>query len=432
MPDLPPPSPSALTLVLAGAPVQVFGDEAAPDFEGAFQRFADSGFDLFFPFFGLSEEIDPQGNPFNPISPLFHHFFQPGSPHAAPGYDCTVHNPYAAAAGRIGILFPAFLFDPTPNRPLDDGAFLAAFDAWYAGCLGDLGPDAAEVVPAFDTYDEPVTNYVVSRFERQPALDLGNIAAMRRLLASRMPGAKLHLIEAPFPLAMEWNDDFGLEPTVADGLVQEFWDLHDQVVPHADVFGYDLYPVPKTSDLGLVGQWVRHARTRKLNGAISATLQGFGYADQTGNPSAGRRPTAAETRAMAYVALVEGARVLIWWGQSMMDLSQSPPDLWEAILATGAELDALSGILEAPEAQVEALGVPLMARAAGDLVHLVAVNPTDAVREAEVVWDEPVCAVWDRRASPGEELKWAGRATRSTLRLDPYEVAVWTVRRCGE
>ncbi len=426
IPALPPASGDTLTLVLAGAPLAVFGDEAAPDYEAAFQRFADAGFDLFFPFFGLSERLDERGNPYNPTAPLFQDFFAPGAPWAAPDRHCGLAGPYRAARGRLKILVPLFLFDPSPTQPLDAERLIAEFEASVAPCLeGDLS-----VVGGFDLYDEPVTSYLASSYEGRPVLDLDNVARMAGAIRSRYPERPLYLVEAPLPVALEWNDNFGLSDQDAAQLVQRFWSLQQRTAPHADVYGYDLYPIPVTTDLSLIGEWVRHAREQAPGARPSATLQGFGFADQTGQPDAGRRPTPEENRAAAYLALVEGARSIAWWGQSMMDLGATDDRLWRSILSTALELAKLEGMLGWEQVALGITGVPGAAWSDGETVHLILVNPTSEPAVADLVWNPPVCRIWDRDASPGGALIAEGRTVESHPPVAPRQVLRWTARLC--
>jgi hypothetical protein len=61
-------------------------------------------------------------------------------------------------------------------------------------------------------------------------------------------------------------------------------------------------------------------------------------------------PTPAETRFMAYQAIVHGATGLLWWG-----LHRSPPEsgVWDGIAATARELKSISAELAAPASKVQ-------------------------------------------------------------------------------
>ena len=133
---------------------------------------------------------------------------------------------------------------------------------------------------------------------------------------------------------------------------------------------------------------------------------------------------------MAYDALVAGARVIFWWGQSMMDLDSTPGDLWESILSTVKELDALGGILSWPEADVDVGGVPFLARESGGVVHLLAVNPSGEARDVVIDWKEPACAIWDRDREKDRSLLADRQTERSTVTLEPHGVLRWTARLC--
>jgi hypothetical protein len=91
-------------------------------------------------------------------------------------------------------------------------------------------------------------------------------------------------------------------------------------------------------------------------------LQGFGWSDiASPKPSAsatalgvGRRPTFAESRFMAYNALMHGATAILYWGTAYAhkptpDEAGTESRLWQDLLAVARELRALEPALIAPE-----------------------------------------------------------------------------------
>jgi len=137
----------------------------------------------------------------------------------------------------------------------------------------------------------------------------------------------------------------------------------------ADVVGCDIYPVPlgKTghSDLSdrtlaCVGAYTRRMQAAAPDKPVWMALQGFGWADL--NETAGakdreemRKPTLEETRFMAYDAIVNGARGILYWGTAYMG---DAPVFWKELRSVVAELNELQPVLSAPDAQLT-IGIDL-------------------------------------------------------------------------
>ena len=102
----------------------------------------------------------------------------------------------------------------------------------------------------------------------------------------------------------------------------------------ADMVGCDIYPAPANltvghsdlPDMGLtsVGAYTERMRLAAPGQACAMVLQGFGWRDLqvkvNENERAvgiGRRPTWAESRFMAYDAIIHGANAILYWGHGV-------------------------------------------------------------------------------------------------------------------
>lgn len=140
----------------------------------------------------------------------------------------------------------------------------------------------------------------------------------------------------------------------------------------ADMTGCDIYPAPANLnvthsdlvDLGLtsVGAYTERMRQAAPGKACAMVLQGFGWRDlrpkvKDYETAAGfwRRPTWAESRFMAYEAVIHGANAILYWGTANtkpVEDDGSPvsgrPQLWRDLLRVARELRALEPALVAP------------------------------------------------------------------------------------
>lgn len=140
----------------------------------------------------------------------------------------------------------------------------------------------------------------------------------------------------------------------------------------ADVVGCDIYPAPPNfavghsdlADKGLtsVGAFTERMRQAAPGKACAMVLQGFGWRDLQSKVNErevavgiGRRPTWAESRFMAYDAILHGANAILYWGTAYMKPVEddgSPangrPRLWRDLLRVARELRALEPALVAP------------------------------------------------------------------------------------
>lgn len=140
----------------------------------------------------------------------------------------------------------------------------------------------------------------------------------------------------------------------------------------ADIVGCDIYPAPANLtvghsdllDMGLtsVGAYTRRMQQAAPGKACAMVLQGFGWRDLKEKPKEnetavgiGRRPTWAESRFMAYDAIIHGANAILYWGTSYMKPVEDDgsavsgrPRLWRDLLRVARELRALEPALVAP------------------------------------------------------------------------------------
>jgi hypothetical protein len=167
-----------------------------------------------------------------------------------------------------------------------------------------------------------------------------------------------------------------------------------------DAAGCDIYPVPfnygvghsdlKDTNLSSVGAYTDRMREAAPGKSIWMVLQGFGWRDLSKegkndpDPAKGRRPRAAETRFMAYDAIVHGANAILYWGT---DYIEKDSVLWKDLMKTARELRALepalvgSSVKGEPTAvadetygSIDSPGPKLMLRRTADKWVLIAVN----------------------------------------------------------
>ncbi len=413
-----PLEPRGLRLGLAGAPLATFGDASAPDFEGAFDSLAADGFDLFFPWFGV-REVDGVAE----VSGHFDYFLPRSFSGAA--RHCGVRNPYAAAEGRIGILFPAFLFsDAAADAAFDEAEFRRRYALFHDECWGDH----ERVIRGHESFDEIATQRTVADFLGMPGPLLANAPAAARLL-HELSSAPVYLIEGPLPLLID--SEPSLTERQRQQLAESFWMNVGSTVSGVDVYGFDVYPVP-SEPMSASGDFVREAVTRAPEASRHiAVLQGFSYDAQSGRTDPRRGPTVEETRFMAYDALVSGASELLWYGASALDVSR-PGDaaVWEGVRAVAQELRKLGGALSGTRVVLESTRLDAVGFRSGEQLLVVVVN-----RGAEPATGTVSLPGFDRLADVDEEGRFASERVVSggqlPVALGPYEAKVLWAYRCG-
>lgn len=170
-----------------------------------------------------------------------------------------------------------------------------------------------------------------------------------------------------------------------------------------DAAGCDIYPAPPNYAIGhsdlrnklltSVGDYTDRMRNAAPSKSVWMVLQGFGWRDLSEgpqndtDPAQGRRPHFAETRFMAYDAIVHGANAVLYWGTASIE-DDCP--LWRDILKVAKELRALEPGIVGERAAIEPVcqadetfgsvddeGPVLMLRKTGDDWVLIAVNEYD-------------------------------------------------------
>jgi len=130
----------------------------------------------------------------------------------------------------------------------------------------------------------------------------------------------------------------------------------------ADIVGCDIYPLfpypTRLFDvsrriLGFVGIQTDRMQRAAPEKPVWMVLQGFSWADVDvlfrHRDAPGQRPTFAESRFMAYDAIVRGARGILYWGTHHADKEGAQ---WRSLMRLGRELADLQSVLSAPDAAV--------------------------------------------------------------------------------
>jgi len=165
----------------------------------------------------------------------------------------------------------------------------------------------------------------------------------------------------------------------------------------ADIVGCDIYPVPAYrtghSDLmersiAAVGAYTDRMQDAAPGKPVWMVLQGFAWSDLEKNPTPKsieemRVPTFAESRFMAYDAIVHGARGILYWGTAY---TKRDGTLWADLLKLVRELADLQPVLSAPDGRMRLRveraptwgsgdrTVRVLPKAAGREVWLIVVN----------------------------------------------------------
>jgi len=132
----------------------------------------------------------------------------------------------------------------------------------------------------------------------------------------------------------------------------------------ADIAGCDIYPVPEyrgghsdlaDRSLSCVGAYTDIMQASIPGKPVWMVLQGFGWADIQPDSSEeekkiNRRPTFAESRFMAFDAIVHGARGILYWGTAYIEKDSA---LWNDLLKLIRELAELQPVLSAPDSALK-------------------------------------------------------------------------------
>ena len=118
-----------------------------------------------------------------------------------------------------------------------------------------------------------------------------------------------------------------------------------QYMPFIDITGCDYYAVRSDgTDLAAIGRSVERWKSIGRGKPVWMVLQGFSWHTAKSSRSE-RYPTFAESRFMAYDAIVHGAKGILYWGSEMID----DPEFRVSLYALTSELAALQPFLTARE-----------------------------------------------------------------------------------
>jgi hypothetical protein len=195
-----------------------------------------------------------------------------------------------------------------------------------------------------------------------------------------------------------------------------------------DVMGLDPYPILKPSgqnDLAMVGEWTRLGQDAvKRSRPVWMVLQ---YFPQT---SAGGWPTEADLRTMSWMAIVEGARGLLYWSYGEKGLAwvkdpRQREQKWAELVRVTREIKALEPVLLAPDAEVVARessggAVRTLGKAMPDGTrYLFAYNTRSAPTRVTWTLTGPVAETFDLATGRvGPKLE----GNKLTAELGPYEI----------
>jgi hypothetical protein len=222
--------------------------------------------------------------------------------------------------------------------------------------------------------------------------------------------------------------------SVTYGVLGDGWESQAPLWRDAlDVMGLDPYPITKPSgqnDLAMVGEWTRLGQDAvKQSRPVWMVLQYFPVTDAAGWPSE------TELRAMSWMAIIEGARGLLYWsfgekGLAWVKDSKEKEKRWAELVRVTKEIKALEPVLLAPDAAIvlrESSGgvVRTLGKSLGDARYLFAYNTRSS----------PTRVTWTLAAPAAETTDLATSAagpkvegTSLTVELAPFEVRRLRIR----
>jgi hypothetical protein len=200
----------------------------------------------------------------------------------------------------------------------------------------------------------------------------------------------------------------------------------------ADVLGLDPYPITKPSgqnDLATVGEWTRIGQDAiKGSRPLWMVMQYFPLTGAAG------WPTGADIKTMSWMAIIEGARGLLYWSYGDKGLAwvkdpKAREEKWAELVRITKEIQALEPVLLAPDADVARASAPTV-RALGKRMpdgarYLFAYNTTGTPTTVTWMLAAPATGVMDldaQAATPGVE------GERFSTTFKPYEVKRYLIR----
>jgi hypothetical protein len=220
----------------------------------------------------------------------------------------------------------------------------------------------------------------------------------------------------------------GAPGSVTYGVLGDGWESQAPLWRDAlDVMGLDPYPITKPSgqnDLAMVGEWTRLGQDAvKHSRPVWMVLQYFPLTDAAGWPSE------SDLRAMSWMAIIEGARGLLYWsfgekGLAWVKDAKEKEKRWAELVRVTKEIKALEPVLLAPDAAIVARessggAVRTLGKTVGDARYLFAYNTRSS----------PTRVTWTLAAPAAETTDLATNAagprvdgTALTVELAPFEV----------
>jgi hypothetical protein len=167
-----------------------------------------------------------------------------------------------------------------------------------------------------------------------------------------------------------------------------------------DLAGCDIYPVPEPQSHSNLPNRTLHVTGDETDKSVASVngdkpvimvLQGFGWAELGGMRGAKNGailPTFAESRFMAYDAILHGARGINYWGTAY---TEKPSRFYNELCALVSELAALEPVLTADIVTGKRAGsvvsadaaVQMMRRSVGGKTFVIAINTRNEERQAE-------------------------------------------------
>lgn len=126
-----------------------------------------------------------------------------------------------------------------------------------------------------------------------------------------------------------------------------------EYIDHVDIIGCDIYPIhagkhpmyPPSSIADFTNRYLSIGENRP----VWMVLQGFAWGDLPGMTEEVAFPSFSETRLMAYAAITNGAKGVLYWGTDYLPLSATGAHFRDSIYAMTSELAKLEPFLTAAE-----------------------------------------------------------------------------------
>jgi hypothetical protein len=171
----------------------------------------------------------------------------------------------------------------------------------------------------------------------------------------------------------------------------------------ADIVWIDPYPIPY-SPVTFVSESMEGARTNVARDKPIWTIpQAFDWSVwKTGSLDKVHRPTPEEERCMTYLALVHGAKGIIYWAHTASKYYiRDYPEHWAALKAIAGELRELSPVLLTPDSALPAKAAPrtatldLLVKQWNGQTYVIAVNrePTDFAAKVHLGGVKPTSTI---------------------------------------